>query len=177
MDHRRPGVVGAHAPTRESRGQPAGRLPYAVARSRAKGGASPHPVQAARIAFRGKRDAAPAHGIKSSQVRPGPPAGYASLVPGEASVGRSLRALWDGRQASSAARCRTIENDTGVGVMPRRPRENRCRRRRARRRQLGRSGCRGLSPAVIPVGEIQETTPGERIGFSAIPRTLWARPR
>lgn len=106
-------------------------------------GAAPSrtPFQGARIAFRGKRDAAPAHGIKSSQVRPGPPAGYASLVLGEASVGRSLRALRDGRQASSAARCRTIENDTGVGVTP----------RRAQRKSLQAASCEASAAAARSV--------------------------
>jgi hypothetical protein len=63
------------------------------------------------------------------------------LGPGEASVGRSLRALRDGRQASSAARCRTIENDTGVGVTP----------RRAQRKSLQAASCEASAAAARSV--------------------------
>jgi len=155
MDHCRARVVRTQFPARGCRAQRAGRVAYAAARYRCKAQHLPGPPSRALGSRSGETRCRTRsrHQIVAGEART---TGWVrELGPGEASVGRSLRALWDGRQASSAARCRTIENDTGVGVMPRRPRENRCRRRRARRRQLGRSGCRGLTaPAVIPFGEI-----------------------
>jgi hypothetical protein len=125
----------------------------------------PSPFQAARIAFRRKRDAAPADGIKSFLVRPEPPAGRASSSAGEG-VGRRPSSRTAGLRPRRAPTPSRTTRAWASGLAG--SREARCRRRRARRRQrkLGRSGCRGLtSSGVVPLGEIQETTPGERISL------------
>ena len=112
-----------------------------------------------------KRDAAPAHGINPDEA--GTTGRAREPGPRETSIGGSAHCGTAAR-LHSGARCGTMKNDTGAGVRPRLARRSRCRRARARLRQrsLVRSGCRGLAaPDVIPLGEIQETTPGERISL------------
>lgn len=141
MDHRRPGVVRTHSPPGAAEhnlpeGWPTRQLVTGARRS-----ASPTRFQAPRSRDQGETRCRtrPRHPILPGEART---TGWVGeLGPGEASVGRSLRALRDGREASSGARCGTIKNDRGGGVRP----------RRVQRKSLQPASCEALAAAARSV--------------------------
>lgn len=155
MDLRRAGVVGSDSSTRGCRAQRAGRVAYAAARHRPRAQRL-SPPRSKPLGSRSGRNAMPQPSTTSIPRWSGQDhrLGRRAWLSGGSVGGLSRRAAGS-RPGSIGGALRQIKNDRGVA-----------RQASPGPEKLDAGGVvRGAALGVVPLGQIQETTPGERISL------------